>query len=155
MESSHNHQDNICLANKGLQTGQVPGTLQFNTMCSRPGRRSSTDRVGLTATLLQYIDFMCYRHLPSPQHSSHNHHTQRCPSCHSSKPQNPGGCSRHSCSCEGREAPVNIPQVRHRDALGAQSFCRKEVDQPLPQPGYAGLACLPRPSFAVSQLSSS
>lgn len=124
----------IIFALKQRLTARVPKTYLFNPMCSRPAR-SPTDQAGLKATLVQYTDFMHYRYLPLPQHSSHKHHAESCPSCHSSKPQSPGGYSMHSRSCEGRGALVNTPPVRHRDALGAQSFCRKDLDQP-PSPAW-------------------
>lgn len=154
LESCLSHQDNFCLANKGLQPGSPKHTsLQPHMPWTR--EKESHRPSGFTATLLQYIDFMHYRHLPSPQHSSHKHHAQSHPSCHSSKPQSPGGCSMHSCSCAGREAPVNTTLVWHRDALGPQSSWGKTQTSPLPQPGYTGLAHLPRPSLTVSHLSSS
>lgn len=40
------------------------------------------------------------RSLSPPQHSSHQHHAQHCPSSHSSKTQSPRGCS---CSCRGEK----------------------------------------------------
>lgn len=137
------------LSCKQRLTARVPKTLLFNPACSGPGRRSPTDQVGLTAALLQYIGFTCYRRLPSPQRSNHKHQAESCPSCHSSKAQSPRGCSTHSHSCGGEKPRLTLPQVRHRDALRGSVFLQERL-RPAPLP-----ACLPRPSLAVSHLSSS
>lgn len=110
-------------------TARGPRTLLVNPTCSGPGRRSPTDQVGLTATLLQYMGFTCYQRLPSPQCSNRKHQAESCPSCHSSKAQNPGGCSTHSRSCGGEKPQLTLPQSGTGMLLGAQSFCRKDLNQ--------------------------
>lgn len=97
MHLSQEHLESSCKKKK-----LHPGLTPFHFSCPRPSRRRYPQTDCLGATLLQCIDFMCYRHLPPPQHRSHYHHH----SCHSSKAKSPGGCSKHSCSCRGNKALV-------------------------------------------------
>lgn len=65
------------------------------------------------------------------------------------------GAAAFTAAPVGRERLQVTLSQRGTGMPQAQSFCGKDLEQPLPQPGCVGLAHLPRPSLATSHLSSS